>query len=187
MLKLVFTGVWVCAVSLGSVYASMKYASAPVVTDEEAARRASEEYVTGEMLTVPVITNGAVQGYFLTKLSFSVKKDKIKTLPIPLKQMVTDLLFDILVGDQLINVADTSKFDMVHFKTAVKDGLNAKIRDEVITEVLVENLEYLSKADVARIADSQNQPRQVPVAIKDKDGNVARDVVPGKPSSEAAE
>jgi hypothetical protein len=186
MLKLVFTGVWVCAVSLGSVYASIKYASAPVVTDAEAERRASEEYVTGEMVTVPVITNGSVQGYFLTKLSFSVKKDKIKSLPIPLKEMVTDQLFDILVGDQLINVADTSKFDLTHFKTAVKDGLNAKIRDEVITEVLVEQLEYLSKGDVARIADSQNQPREKPVAIKDKDGNAAHDVVPGKPATEAA-
>lgn len=180
MLKLVFTGVWVCAVSLGSVYASMKYASAPVVTDEEADRRASEEYVSGELITIPVITGGSVQGYFLTKLSFAVNKEKIKTLPIPLKEMVTDELFDILVGKQLINVADTSEFDLSNFKTVVKEGLNAKIRDEVVTEVLIEQLEYLSKGDVARIADGQNQPREKPVTIKDKNGNSAHDVVPGK-------
>ncbi len=47
MLKLVLTGVWVCAVTLGSVYFSMQHASAPVVSDAEADRRASQEYVPG--------------------------------------------------------------------------------------------------------------------------------------------
>ena len=60
MLKLVLTGVWVCAVTLGSVYFSMQHASAPVVSDAEADRRASQEYVPGEMITIPSIKDGAV-------------------------------------------------------------------------------------------------------------------------------
>ena len=48
-------------------------------------RRALQQYVPGELITVPVITDGAVQGYFLTKLSFSVDKDKIKHMDVPLK------------------------------------------------------------------------------------------------------
>ncbi|MDQ0319181.1 hypothetical protein QO002_001319 [Pararhizobium capsulatum DSM 1112] len=180
MLKLVFVGVWVCAVTLGSVYYSMQQASAPVVSDADAERKALQEYVPGELITVPVITDGAVQGYFLTKLSFAVDKNKIKTLHVPLKESVTSALYDILVGQRLINVADTSNFDLANFKTKVKEGLNKDFEDEIIFEVLVEQLEYLSKADVARLANAPNEPKQRPVAIIDKNGNTAQDELPGK-------
>lgn len=178
MLKLVFIGIWVCAVTLGSVYFSMQSASAPVVADGEAARRAAEQYVPGEMITIPVIRDGSVQGYFLTKLSFSATKEGINNLRAPLRQMVTDELYDLLVGSKFIDIADTGTFDLPTFKTTVKDGLNKKLGGEVITEVLVEQLEYLTKEDVKRVANSQNVPLQKPVPIVDKNGNVADDKLP---------
>ena len=52
------------------------------------------------------------------------------------------------------------------------------MHDEVIFDVLVEQLEYLSKADVARIAKGANQPQQKPVAIVDKNGETAHDEIP---------
>ncbi|KQS90954.1 MULTISPECIES: hypothetical protein [unclassified Rhizobium] len=183
MLKLVITGAWICAVSLGSVYFSIQHASAPIVSDAEAERRALQEYVPGELITVPVITDGGVQGYFLTKLSFSVDKAKAKNMEIPLKESVTNALFDILVGQKLINVADSNSFDLANFKTVVKEQLNKQLRDEVIFEVLIEQLEYLSKTDVARIANSANQKQQKPVPIVDKKGQTAHDVLPGKEAS----
>jgi len=186
MLKLVVTGVWICAVSLGSVYFSIQHASAPVESSAESERRALQEYVQGELITVPVITDGAVQGYFLTKLSFSVDKAKAKMLEVPLKESVTNALYDILVGQKLINVADTSNFDLATFKTKVKDGLNKQLRDEVIFDVLIEQLEYLSKADVARIANSANEKQRKPVPIVDKNGETAHDQMPESEKRAAA-
>ncbi|SDA97327.1 hypothetical protein SAMN03159448_05868 [Sinorhizobium sp. NFACC03] len=138
MLKLILTGVLVCAVTLGSVYFSTQSAPAPVVSDGEAAQRASEQYVSGEMITIPVIREGAIQGYFLTKLSFSATKEGISNLRAPLRQMVTDGLHDLLVGSKLIDVADTGTFDLPNFKAPVEVGLNKEFGEEVITEVLVE-------------------------------------------------
>jgi hypothetical protein len=178
MLKLVLTGVWVCAVTLGSVYFSMQHASAPVVSDAEADRRASQEYVPGEMITIPSIKDGAVQGYFLAKLSFSASREGIAKLHAPLRQLVTDELYDMLVGSRFIDVADTATFDLAAFKVAVKDGLNRKLGSEVISEVLVEQLEYLTKEDVERVANSQNRPYQKPVPILDRNGQAASDRLP---------
>ncbi|PST26146.1 hypothetical protein C7U60_03670 [Mesorhizobium plurifarium] len=178
MLKLVLTGVWVCVVTLGSVYFSMQYASAPVVSDAEADRRASQEYVPGEMITIPSIKDGAVQGYFLAKLSFSASREGIAKLHAPLRQLVTDELYDMLVGSRFIDVADMAAFDLPGFKVAVKDGLNRKLGSEVISEVLVEQLEYLTKEDVERVANSQNRPYQKPVPIVDRNGTVASDRLP---------
>lgn len=178
MLKLLLTGAWVCAVTLGSVYFSMQYASAPVVSDAEAERRASEEYVAGEIITVPVIKDGSVQGYFLAKLSFSATREGIAKLHAPLRQLVTDELYDMLVGSKFIDVADTGSFDLPDFKLAVKEGLNKKLGGGVITEVLVEQLEYLSKQDVERAANGQTRPYEKPVPVVDRNGNVASDKLP---------
>ncbi|MET0357974.1 MAG: hypothetical protein ABW055_00925 [Pararhizobium sp.] len=186
MIKLLLTGVWVAGITLGSVYVSMRHASAPVESSEEQARLAVQEYVPGELITVPVLRNGGVQGYFLTKLSFAVDKTKLKTLPVPLKETVTNALFDILVGKQLINIEDSKSFDLANFKSVVKAGLNEQMKEEVIFEVLVEQLEYLSKADVARVANRESRKQPEPVAIVDRNGNTAHDVIPGAAEKAAA-
>ncbi|KQR77723.1 hypothetical protein [Rhizobium sp. Leaf341] len=186
MLKLLLTGVWVAGITLGSVYLSMRHASAPVESSEEQARLAVQEYLPGEMITVPVLRNGGVQGYFLTKLSFAVDKTKVKTLQVPFKETVTNALFDILVGKQLINVEDKNSFDLANFKSAVKTGLNEQMKNEVVFEVLVEQLEYLSKTDVARVANPEGRKQPEPVAIVDRNGDTAHDVIPGAAEKIAA-
>jgi hypothetical protein len=179
MFKLLLTGVWAAAITLGSVYVSLRHASAPIESSEDAARAAVQEYVPGELITVPRIANGAVQGYFLTKLSFAVDRTKVSKLSVPLKESVTNTLFDILVGKNLINVADTTSFDLSTFKETVKKGLNEQMKDEVIFEVLVEQLEYLSKDDVKKLG-KPSKDRSPPVPVVDRNGDTAADVIPGK-------
>ena len=186
MIKLLLTGVWVAGITLGSVYVSMRHASAPIESSEEQARLAVQEYIPGELITVPVLRDGGVQGYFLTKLSFAVDKTKVKTLPIPFKETVTSALFDILVGKQLINVEDKKSFDLPSFKASVKDGLNEQMKSEVVFEVLVEQLEYLSKADVSRIANRDSRRDPVPEPLVDRNGQTAHDVIPGAAKTESA-
>ncbi|OLP55105.1 hypothetical protein BJF92_17060 [Rhizobium rhizosphaerae] len=181
MIKLLLTGIWACVVTLGAVYFSVQHASAPKVSEEEATRAALQEYVPGELITVPVIANGGVQGYFLAKLSYAADKTKTKTLQIPLKEGATSALYNILVGKKLINIADTSNFDLTHFKDVLRDGLNEVYGDKLIFEVYVEQLEYLNKADLARLAqppDEAHEPKPVPVV--DKNGATAHEVMPGK-------
>ncbi|OLP58155.1 hypothetical protein BJF93_05890 [Xaviernesmea oryzae] len=184
MIKLLLTGIWACAITLGAVYFSVQHASAPKVSEEEATRAAVQEYVPGEMITIPVIAKGSVQGYFLTRLSFAADKTKTKTLQMPLKEGTTSALYDILLGQKLINIADTSNFDMAQFKQIVRDGLNERYGDKVIFDVYVEQLDYLNKSDLARLSqppDEAHEPK--PVAIVDKNGDVAHDVLPAKESS----
>ncbi|MFB2549639.1 hypothetical protein [Ensifer soli] len=179
MLKLLITGVWVCSVTLGAVYFSVQHASAPPVSEADAERRANEEYVPGDLITIPAIGDGGVRGYFLTKLSFSARKDKLKTLDVPLKNALTDALYDTLVGERIIDVTQQKSFELQAFKDMVKDGINRNLHGEVIWEVYVEQLEFLTKDDVTRIANSTDT-REKPVPLVDRNGTVANDHPPGK-------
>lgn len=178
MLKLVLTGLWICGLTLGSVYFSMKMAAGPGPVDEAALKRESEEYIAGEMVTVPVLGAGAVQGYFLAKLSFAAEKDLLKNVKEPIKELVTDELYTLLIGNDLIDIRNTKTFDLDHFKSSVRDALNKRLNGEVIKTVLIEQLEYVSKEDTDPGGRATAQQKLVTVPIIDKNGEQAHDEVP---------
>ncbi|MDX3926354.1 MAG: hypothetical protein QHC90_11205 [Shinella sp.] len=148
MIKLIVTGVWICVITLASVYFSMRMAAAPGTDDEAATSRAALEFVRGSTTTVPVIADGEVRGYFLANLSYTANTELAAGQAVPLPQMITDELYTLLVGNRIIDIADLGGFDLGNFRTAVKDGLNKRFGKEVIAEVFVEQIDYITKADV---------------------------------------
>jgi hypothetical protein len=147
MIKLLLTGLWVCLITLGAVYASVRM-SAPPVVDEEAEKKAALELVRGEALTVPVISEGMVTGYFLGRFSFMMDKQKIVGVELPLTELTTDQLFTLLVGEKMIDMGRPGDFDLETFRTKIKDSLNLRLGEGMVAEVLVEQLDFMSKEDI---------------------------------------
>lgn len=148
MIKLIGTGVWILAITLASVYFSLTMASAPKVDTAAAEREAAMEFVSGYTTTVPVIGEGGVKGYLLTKLAYKANKDLAAKQVIPLPQMITDELYTLLVGQKMIDVANAGSFDLDAFRGIVKEGLNRRFGADVIEEVYVEQIDYLTTAAV---------------------------------------
>lgn len=148
MIKLIGTGVWILAITLASVYFSLKVASAPKVDTAAAEREAAMEFVSGYVTTVPVIGEGGVNGYLMTKLAYKANKELAAKQVVPLPQMITDELFTLLVGKKMIDVEAAGSFDLDAFRAIVKDGLNRRFGAEVISEVYVEQIDYITTASV---------------------------------------
>ncbi|MFS8147186.1 hypothetical protein ATY78_00885 [Rhizobium sp. R635] len=147
MIKLVLTGVWVCAITLASVYFSVYLATAPapVATDS---KQSTLELVKGETITVPIIGDGAITGYFLGRVSFMMNKEMLKGVTLPLTEMTTDELFSLLVGNKMVDIAHLKSFDPQAFREEIKKGMNERLGGEYVAEVMLEQLDYLSKEDV---------------------------------------
>lgn len=148
MMKLVGTGVWILAITLASVYFSLKLASAPAVDTAAAEREAAMEFVSGYTTTVPVIGEGGVNGYLLTRLAYKANRDLAAKQVVPVQQMITDELYTLLVGKKIIDVTATGSFDLDAFRATVKEGLNRRFGADVIDEVFVEQIDYLTTAAV---------------------------------------
>ncbi len=157
MLKVVAAGIWVCIVTLGAVYFSVQMGTAPPV-DEAAQKKAALEVVKGESISVPVLKDGAVNGYFISRISFMMDKTKLKDGALPITEYMTDELFSLLVGNQMIDLADPKAFKLEEFKKLVKEDLNKRMGGDYIAEVLVEQLDYLSKDDI-RVGQSGGKPK----------------------------
>lgn len=162
MIKLILTGAWVCIVTLGTVYFSVVMATAPA-TDPDAEKKAALELVKGESITLPMISNGKVAGYFLSKISFMLDKEKMKGVELPMTEYLTDELFTLLVGNKMVDIADTSTFNVDEFRKGVKEGLNKRFGDEIVADVMVEQLDYLAKSDTRVSGGAENVKQPVKI------------------------
>jgi hypothetical protein len=77
----------------------------------------------------------------------------------------------------MINIANVSTFDADEFKKRIREGLNKKLGDDVVQEVLIEKLDYLSKADI-RAQQGGGEPHSVKIVEGEK--------VEAAPAAEAA-
>jgi hypothetical protein len=156
MLKLILTGAWVAVVTLGAVYFSIQMSKAPDPDEEAAKQKAIQELVRGEVTTFPVIGDGHVEGYFLTRTSYIVDKTKMTTIGMPISVLLTDELYTALVGDKLIRVGENKNFDLQAFRERVKTALNKRLGADVVMDIVVEQVDYLSKEDI-RTSMAQKQ------------------------------
>ena len=157
MVKLLLTGLWVCIVTLGAVYFSVQMSAAPAPVDEEARRKELLQLVRGESITIPMIADGAITGYFLSRVSFMMDKEKIKNTKLPITELTTDQLFTLLIGNQMVDLSKPGAFNLEKFRTSIKDNFNKKLGEGLVAEVLVEQLDYLSKEDIRNNASRGNK------------------------------
>lgn len=148
MIKLIATGIWVCVVTLVAVYFSIQMATAPVDTGKKE-EKIELEAAKGELNTIPVFENGEVIGYFLVKLSYEVDKAKAEHAVTPVPVMITDELYTSLVGDKIINLTSTKDFNLEEFKKHITEVINKRAHDELVHNINVEQLDYISKVDLA--------------------------------------
>ncbi len=164
MVKLVLTGIWVCAITLASVYFSVYLATAPAPAEADD-KKSALELVKGESITVPIIGNGAVTGYFLGRMSFMINKDLVKDMQLPLTEITTDELFTLLVGNKMVDVTNMKGFDPQAFRATIKKDMNERLGGEYIADVLLEQLDYLSKEDAKESASGAPKHTAAPVSI----------------------
>jgi hypothetical protein len=147
MVKIVIAGVWACLVTLIAVYFSVQMATAPAPVDDGASKKPALELVRGETLTVPVFENGSVKGYFLGKFSFMVEKEKAEAVKLSATAMTTDELFTLLVGNKMVDLSKSPSLDLDGFRNTIKADMNKRFGQDMVSEVLVEQLDYLGKEE----------------------------------------
>ena len=164
--KILGIGLWVCIVTLGAVYGSNYLATAPAGPSEEDARKAALELIRGEPITIPVIGNGDVTGYFLTRISFMMDKEKVKGQDLPTTELMTDQLFTLLVGNKMVDIGNVSSFDVNDFREKIKVEMNERLGEGMVDQVLIEQLDYVSKDAARKAADGGSKPMEMTTVVE---------------------
>jgi len=77
-----------------------------------------------------------------------VEPDKVKRLSVPADMLLVDQVHTYLYANPQIDFSDRSAFDLDAFRANLRDSINERVGEQLVHDVIVEQIDYLSKAEI---------------------------------------
>lgn len=147
MIKFIVAAVWLCAVTAGAAIYSFQSAGASP-DDKPKPLLGGLDYVNTDMISVPMVKDAVIQGYFLTKLVYTVEPAEMAKLSVPASALITDQVYSYLYSNPQTDFTDTADLDLDAFRKNIRDSINARIGADIVKDVLIDQVNFLSKDDI---------------------------------------
>jgi hypothetical protein len=148
MIKFIAAAIWICIATVGAVFYSFQAAGARGADQPPKPMLGGLDYVKTDIISVPLIRNSAVEGYLLTKLVYTVEPEELKKLSIPAEALITDQVYSYLYMNPQIDFTKDSTLDVDAFRKNIRDSINARVGENLVHEVLIDQVDFLSKDDI---------------------------------------
>ena len=111
MMKNVMAGFWVCAVTLASCYAAVTWTvgRAPA---EEKANYEGLQYKKLPPMNIPIVAEGAVQGYVIANLVFTADAKTLREISVPPEAFIQDEIFRYVYADETLDFKKLSRYNV---------------------------------------------------------------------------
>ncbi|HEX2019671.1 MAG TPA: hypothetical protein VGO17_12085 [Aurantimonas sp.] len=151
MIKLLAVGLWVACVALGSSYvmASMAGGSADEEV-EELTYFSGLDYRTTENITIPMISDAAIQGYILARFVYTIDGKTVAGLKVPPDPFILDEAFRRLYATEGFDFEKPERFDLPALTKDIREAVNARYGEELVRDILVEQFDYVAKAEARK-------------------------------------
>ena len=148
MIKLVAVGLWVCAVTLASGFAAVSWQAGRLPQPEGASLFGGLSTVKTRLISVPIIAEGAVQGYVVTQLVFAVESSILQRLAIKPDLIFVDEAIRTIYAGNGIDFRQLTKQDLPQLAKTLAGNVNTRVGAKLVEEVLIEELNYVAKDQV---------------------------------------
>jgi hypothetical protein len=148
MIKFLAAAIWICAVTVGAVFYSFQAAGARGDEEPPKPLLGGLDYIKTGVISVPLIRDSSIGGYFLTKLVYTVQPDQMKKLSIPAEALITDQVYTYLYSNPQVDFTRKSTIDLDAFRNGIRDAINKRVGTELVNEVLIDQIDFLSKDDI---------------------------------------
>ncbi len=150
VIKFIAAAIWITVATLGAVYFSfqMSGAKAPPTEEQAESMMGGLDYVKTEVISVPLIRDATISGYFLARLVYTAMPEDLKKLTVPAESVITDVVYSYIYADPKLDFAKVSALDLDAFRNGVRESINAKVKFDLVKDVLVEQIDYLSKDEI---------------------------------------
>lgn len=149
MTKMILSGVWACVVTLASAYGAYSWQTAASSPEHGPKVFGSGlETVRTRMISVPIIIDGAIQGYVMAQLIFTIDSKTLKDMPIKPDIYLLDEAFKTIYGEGTIDFRKVQKQDLGGLAKKIADSTNKRFGSRLVEDVLIQEMNYLSKDGV---------------------------------------
>jgi hypothetical protein len=146
MIRIALIGLWICGVALGSLYFAVWQNSATAAVAPKSGEVALDDGKT-DVFSVPIIVDGAVNGYVITQLAYTLDKTVKASINVPVSYFINDEIFSQFYGHySAAKDVQSVRFDDV--KKSIIDGVNARLPQPLIKDLLVEQFNYITAKEI---------------------------------------
>lgn len=148
MLKFAVAAIWICAATIGSMYYAFTSAAPPAEKEAPPEFFGGLDYVKTDVISVPVVRDHRIQGYFLTRLVYTAEPAKLHRLTLPAQTLLVDHVYSHLYGNPQIDFTNKNGLDLDAFRNGIREAVNKRVGDRLVHEVLVEQIDFLTKDEI---------------------------------------
>ena len=112
-----------------------------------AATRTTEARKTHE-INDPRIKDGAIKGYAVMLLSYTVDLSALKTAAIAPDSILVDEAFRYVYNDDTIDFDHLDRFDFAKMSKALVGAINARVKSDVVVDVGVQEFTYEPASEI---------------------------------------
>ena len=151
MIRSVFIGVAAAAAAIAAEVGTDKVLAMREARSAVGTGRATEARKTHE-INVPRIKDGAVKGYAVMLLSYTVDMNALRTAAMAPDSILVDEAFRYVYDDDTIDFDHLDRFDLAKMSKALIRAVNARVKGDVVVDVGVQEFTY------APISDTHGRP-----------------------------
>ena len=157
MLKTIGLGIWAIVVALGAGYIAATWNTGATVDVVRAETKPSGlETRHPSAITVPMISDNQLRGYVVTKVAFTGEAEALSASPIDPMPFVVDETFRHIYTDGKVEFDHLAKYNLDQITTDIRDAVNKRLGADLIKDVLVEELNYVDRAQLERQRAADN-------------------------------
>jgi flagellar basal body-associated protein FliL len=150
MIKLIASCVWICLLTSAAAYAAIflsgYHAAAP--PPKEQSSSPAMEFKKLPAISIPMIADGAVQGYVVAELGYTY--DQNVKAPIPPDAYLLDETFRKVYSDTTLDFRHLEKYDVNAMTRDLARRVNQRLHAAVVKDVLVQALNFVPKSDIPK-------------------------------------
>jgi hypothetical protein len=156
---MIVTGLWICLVTALSSYAATFWYKQDANESPGEKLFGGLQSVQTNIISVPVIADGAVQGYVLAQFTFTIKSDVMKRMSVKPDIFLLDAAFRSIYSADAAELRGARKQDLQVMTAAIKSRVNERFGKDLVEDLLIEKFTFVPKDEVREGANlMKNKP-----------------------------
>jgi hypothetical protein len=99
-------------------------------------------------MNIPIVAEGAVQGYVIANLVFTADAKTLREISVPPEAFIQDEVFRYVYADETLDFKKLSRYNVNGMIGNVRERINKRLGAEIVKEILVENFNFVDKSDI---------------------------------------
>lgn len=142
MLRVLFTGLWICLVTIAASYVTAIYKTDYDPMMQKDAHLEGLNYQSTPTINVPVLEDGQVYGYIVAQFVFTVDNDILAKLAVPPDAFIVDEAFRLIYSKADKHFAQLKRTDLKQLTDEVRTRVNERFATEIVQDVLVQDFTF---------------------------------------------